>query len=60
MLARMAHRPRPHRERALRQILRHHRYDLPPELAAFTRPAPEPTGVYFLSTRRPGVVGGWE
>jgi hypothetical protein len=60
MLARMAHRPRPHRERALRQILRRHRNELPPELAAYTRPEPEPTGVYLLSTRRPGVVGGPE
>ncbi len=52
-------RPFPSRERALRQVMRRHGNELPPELLPAARPPAEaPPGVYVLSTRRPGVVSG--
>jgi hypothetical protein len=73
MLSTMAHRPYPDRERALRQIMRRHRNELPPHLLLRAaqpsgREAGErmrsafaalPTaGAYVLSTRRLSVVSG--
>lgn len=54
---RMSVRPYPSPERALRQIMRRHGNELPPELLP-PAPTPVPSGVYVLSTRRPGVVSG--
>ena len=55
----MSVRPFPSHDRALRQIMRHHGNEIPPELLPAARPpAPVPPGVYVLSTRRPGVVSG--
>lgn len=52
-------RPFPSRDRALRQVMRRHGNELPPELLpAECPPAPPPPGVYVLSTRRPGAVSG--
>ncbi|WP_179382074.1 hypothetical protein [Streptomyces sp. SA15] len=55
----MAHRTYPDRVRALRQIMRRHRNELPPELLPAAR-TPDSAFVVekVLSTRRPGVVGG--
>jgi hypothetical protein len=58
MLSAMAHRPYPDRERALRQIMRRHRNELPPHLLPAARPLQGPVGAYVLSTRRLGVVSG--
>jgi hypothetical protein len=58
MLSAMAHRPYPVRERALRQILRRHRNELPPYLVPVARPLQGPAGTYVLSTRRLSVVSG--
>ncbi|CAM5671697.1 hypothetical protein GCM10010256_52780 [Streptomyces coeruleorubidus] len=56
---RMSVRPFPCRDRALRQIMRRHRNELPPELLPAERtPAQVPPGVYVLSTRRLSVVSG--
>ena len=47
---RMSVRPFPSRDRALRQIMRRHRNELPPELLPAGRaPAPAPPGIYVLS-----------
>ncbi|WP_158810573.1 hypothetical protein [Streptomyces leeuwenhoekii] len=48
----MAHRPYPDAARALRQILRRHRNQMPA-----ARVPQGPAGEYRLSTRRPSVVG---
>ncbi|WP_306191470.1 hypothetical protein [Streptomyces sp. MK5] len=49
----MAHRPYPARGRALRQILRRHRNELPPGLLpSAPSKAQGPAGEYRLSTRR--------
>ncbi|MGW9582374.1 hypothetical protein ACWIGB_04135 [Streptomyces albidoflavus] len=54
----MAYRPYPVRERALRQILRRHRNELPPSLLPPTRTQlSNVVGEYRLSTR-PGVSSG--
>ncbi|WP_171059991.1 hypothetical protein [Streptomyces montanus] len=53
----MAHRWYPTCGRALRQILRRHRNELPPDLLPFARTPQDPVGEYRMSTRRPGVVG---
>jgi hypothetical protein len=58
MLSAMAHRPYPDRERALRQIMRRHRNELPPHLPFVARPPQGPAGAYVLSTRRLSVVSG--
>jgi hypothetical protein len=58
MLSAMAHRPYPVRERALRQILRRHRNDIPDHLLPDARPQQGPVGAYVLSTRRLSVVSG--
>jgi hypothetical protein len=58
MLSAMAHRPYPVRARALRQILRRYRNEIPPHLLPAVRTPQGPAGEYRLSTRRPGVVGG--
>jgi hypothetical protein len=58
MLSAMAHRPYPVRERALRQIMRRHRNELPPHLLPVARPPQGPVGEYRLSTRRLSVVSG--
>ena len=56
--AAMSVRPFPSRHRALRQIMRRHRNEIPAYLLPAPRsPQPEP-GVYVLSTRRPAVVSG--
>ncbi|MFF9240125.1 hypothetical protein ACF1AL_15000 [Streptomyces sp. NPDC014801] len=56
----MAHHPYPDRDRARRQIDRHHL--TPAELRAQERAlrqaATAEPGVYVLSTRRPGIVSG--
>ncbi|MFI6032932.1 hypothetical protein ACIBBD_01880 [Streptomyces sp. NPDC051315] len=54
----MTVRPYPSRHRALRQILRRHRYELPPTLLPAVRAPQGPPGEYVLSTRRLGVVSG--
>ncbi|MEG8275798.1 hypothetical protein [Streptomyces sp. AHA2] len=52
-------RPFPSRERALRQVMRRHGNELPPQLLPAPRPPEQaPAGVYVLSTRRPGAVSG--
>ncbi|MER6917582.1 hypothetical protein [Streptomyces spiralis] len=50
----MTYRPYPARGRALRQILRRHRNELPPGLLPPVAPLEEqgPAGEYRLSTRR--------
>jgi hypothetical protein len=58
MLGIMAHRPYPVPERALRQILRRHRNELPPYLLPVARPLQGPVGEYRLSTRHLSVVSG--
>jgi hypothetical protein len=58
MLGIMAHRPYPVPERALRQILRRHRNELPPHLLPAARPLQGLAGEYRLSTRRLNVVSG--
>jgi hypothetical protein len=59
MLSAMAHRPYPVRARALRQIMRRHRNDLPPHLLPAARtPRQGSVGEYRLSTRGPVVGGG--
>jgi hypothetical protein len=50
--------PFPSRARALRQIMRRHRNEIPPALLPAPRVAPQEPGAYVLSTRRPGTVGG--
>ncbi|MET9521549.1 hypothetical protein [Streptomyces coeruleorubidus] len=54
----MAHRPYPDRERALRQIMRRHRNDIPASLLPVGRSPQGPIGAYVLSTRRLSVVSG--
>ncbi|MFF8589911.1 hypothetical protein ACF061_00485 [Streptomyces sp. NPDC015220] len=54
----MTHRPYPVRARALRQIMRRHRNELPDRLLPAGRVLSAGPGVYVLSTRRPGIVGG--
>lgn len=54
----MSVRPYPSRDRALRQIMRRHRNQLPPDLVPAARPLAQGSGVYVLSTRHPGVVSG--
>ncbi len=54
----MSVRPYPSRDRALRQIMRHHRNEIPLRLVPPTREPQGPSGEYRLSTRRPGVVSG--
>ncbi|MFF7308197.1 hypothetical protein [Streptomyces sp. NPDC008137] len=54
----MAHRPYPVPERALRQIMRRHRNELPPHLLPDARTPQGRVGAYVLSTRRPSVVSG--
>lgn len=68
----MAHRPYPVPARALRQILRRHRYELPTDLLGAAQPSGQEAaerlqaafaalpsaGRYVLSTRRPGAVSG--
>lgn len=51
----MAHRPYPVAARALRQILRHHRNQLPAGLLPAARAPQGPAGEYRLSTRRTRV-----
>jgi hypothetical protein len=59
-------RPFPSRDRALRQIMRRHRNEIPPSLQPSGREAGTriafaalPSGrEYVLSTRRPGAVSG--
>lgn len=58
MLGIMAHRPYPVRVRALRQIMRRHRNEIPPQLLPAPREPQGAPGTYVLSTRRPGVVSG--
>jgi hypothetical protein len=58
MLSAMAHRPYPDRERALRQIMRRHRNELPDHLLPDARTPQGPDGAYVLSTRRLSVVSG--
>lgn len=72
MLRAMAYRPYPVPDRALRQIMRRHRNELPLSLLAAAQPsgrevgermrtafaALPSAGTYVLSTRRPGVVSG--
>jgi hypothetical protein len=58
MLGIMAHRPYPVPERALRQIMRRHRNELPPHLLYVARTLQGPVGAYVLSTRRLSVVSG--
>ncbi|MFD8199953.1 hypothetical protein [Streptomyces sp. NPDC059701] len=54
----MSVRPFPSRARALRQIMRRHRNEIPARLLPAPRdPQPVP-GVYVLSTRRPAAVSG--
>jgi hypothetical protein len=57
MLSVMANRPYPVRDRALRQIMRRHRNELPPSLLPAARTPQQASGEYRLSTR-PGVVSG--
>jgi hypothetical protein len=47
----MAHRPYPVAARALRQIMRRHRNEIPPELLPAARTPQGPAGVYVLSKR---------
>jgi hypothetical protein len=54
----MSVRPFPSRDRALRQIMRRHRNELPPELLPAAREPQGPVGEYRLSTRRLSVVSG--
>ncbi|WP_437022729.1 hypothetical protein [Streptomyces sp. enrichment culture] len=54
----MAFRPYPVPGRALRQIMRRHGNEIPPELLPPEQVPAPPPGVYVLSTRRPGAVGG--
>lgn len=56
--AAMAFRPYPVPGRALRQIMRRHGNEIPPELLPPEQVPAPPPGVYVLSTRRPGAVGG--
>lgn len=56
MLWIMAHRPYPVRARALRQIMRRHRNQLPAATPA-TR-APQQPGLYVLSKRRTRALHG--
>jgi hypothetical protein len=58
MLSAMANRPYPDRERALRQIMRRHRNEIPAVMLPAQPTPQEAAGVYVLSTRRPGVVSG--
>jgi hypothetical protein len=51
-------RPFPSRDRALRQILRRHRNEIPPALLPAARTPQGLDGAYVLSTRRPGAVSG--
>jgi hypothetical protein len=53
----MANHPYPVRDRALRQIMRRHRNELPPSLLPAARTPLSPVDTYRLSSR-PGVVGG--
>jgi hypothetical protein len=59
MLDAMAHRPYPVRGRALRQILRRHRNELPATLLLHTRRPADDGHVpqYVLSARRPRAAG---
>ncbi|GED89296.1 hypothetical protein TNCT6_63810 [Streptomyces sp. 6-11-2] len=52
----MTHRPNPVRTRALRQIMRRHRNEIPLGLLPDARSAQPEPGEYRLSTRRPGLV----
>ncbi len=51
-------RPFPSRARARRQIMRRHGNQIPTYLLPVSREVRIQPGVYVLSTRRPGTVGG--
>jgi hypothetical protein len=55
---RMSVLPYPSRDRALRQIMRRHRNEIPPEMLPGPRLQQGWPGVYVLSKRRPSTVSG--